>query len=114
MNTKNFIVVKNEKKTEDIHPEYKAMFKPEDSEFWIEIAGGWVKTKEDGSKYMSFKMADFREWEYEGKKHWREGFTVTQDPRPEQATPESQTASERANDEIKYPEDEINPDDIPF
>ena len=41
---------KNDRKTEDKHPEYKGSAQIKGEEFWV---SAWVKTSRDGTKYMS-------------------------------------------------------------
>lgn len=97
-----FTIFKNTKKEKDSQPDYTASVKI--GEDYYEFAAGWVKEGKNG-KFMAFTCSEPREWEYEGIKKTRPGFEIT---------PVKAKEEKPAEDDIVFPDEEINPDDIPF
>lgn len=72
-----------------------------------------------GSQILIEGRIQTRQWEYEGKKQYRteiiaDAVQFGQKPADAQARQLPKTPEKIGNTEIDYPEDEINPDDIPF
>jgi len=75
-----------------------------------EVIAKWVKK---GDKFFVEGRIETRTWEREGMKMYRteifvEDFSFGDNPKKEK------TAISEENEEISYPEEGINPDDIPF
>lgn len=99
MKITNFSCFKN-KKEKDTHPDYKLSAKIGDE--YVEIGAGWIKKGNSGAEFISFKLKD----PYEA----RNSYHIEEDLAPKQAVkPETKPTVV-----IEYPNEEVNPDDIPF
>ena len=95
---KNLMIFKVEEKKTDNAPDYRVVVSVDDQ--LQECGAGWIKDGAKG-KFISVKLADDREWEYEGKTHSRSGYHLTKD-----------TEGENKPSEPKSDESPISADDI--
>lgn len=57
LKTNTGVIFRNEKKTDDKHPDYKGSLNVENSAYDIAC---WVNTSKDGKKYFSVKLSETR------------------------------------------------------
>lgn len=97
MKYKNFALFKVTDKKNDKAPDYKLSLKVGDR--YEEVGVGWIKDGQNG-KFISIKLSDEREWEYEGKTIRRNGWFLSE----ESSVPPV----------IEYPEETPDSSSIPF
>lgn len=97
---KNILIFKATEKKNETSPDYRVTAKV--GEVFVDVGAGWIKEGKAG-KFISIKFKD----EYQDKC----GFALVEESMKK--LPESkQTTS--AGTPVPFPNDEINPDNIPF
>jgi uncharacterized protein (DUF736 family) len=95
---KNLMLFKNQDKKTESQPDYRLVATIEGQEGMFSVGAGWIR---DGSKgkFISIKLQDAREFEYEGVKKTAKGYKLV----------------EEGQQVAKVQEvDEIDADSIPF
>jgi len=107
---KNLMMFKNEDKKAENQPDYRVVATIEGQDGMFTVGAGWIKDGAKG-KFMSIKLQDAREYEYEGVKGTSKGYHLVDDSavQPKQtsdAPPTEQESQEITAEELA--------DSIPF
>lgn len=112
MQAKLLRLYKNDRKTPGTQqPDY--LLSAGDGDEAQYVGAGWIKDAKNGSKFISIKLND----KLEGERP-REGFTLVSDTPVKETAPKKEKKPSHptlgSDGKVEYPEEEINPEDIPF
>lgn len=102
-------IFKNDKKTSENQPDYRMTVKTDEA--LVEIGAVWLKKTKEGKTYMSCKLAEERT--YNGKSY--DGYVLLKESEYDNLKKlVVQDIPEETTPKMEYPQEDINPDDIPF
>ena len=106
---KNFNIYANNYKKTDAQPDYRLVAKTNDKAFNVGVA--WKKTGQNGS-YLSVALDKPREYEKDGQTVKLDGYLIISESEYNELLRNQK--DKIPGTDIDYPEDDINPEDIPF